>query len=192
MGVRWLTAAVSIVTSWALLALVLDSWGKTREPEGVYDYVIVAGCRVDPDGTPSPALQGRVEVAVALWKMGVAPALVFTGGIGTFPPSEARAASDHAAGLGVPREVMILEDRSTSTEENAANAAITLRERDGAPPRRVLVVTDAYHVFRARRVFNRHFEHVDAVGSTYGYVSRVRGAFREVLAIGKYAAYGDL
>jgi uncharacterized SAM-binding protein YcdF (DUF218 family) len=53
-------------------------------------------------------------------------------------------------------------------------------------------VTDAYHVFRARRVFDRHFEEVEGVGSTYGYWVRVRGAYREVLAVAKYGAFGAL
>ena len=172
--------------AWAVAAVGLDTWGRTREPAGRYDAIVVAGCRVDPDGTPSPALEWRVRTAVALWKEGLAPKMVFTGGTGDFPPSEAAAAAGLAAHLGVPRAVMVLEDTSTSTEQNAAHAAEKL------PASRILVVTDAYHVFRARRVFDRHFDEVDAVASPYGHWSRVRGAFREVLAVGKYAVVGDL
>ena len=80
----------------------------------------------------------------------------------------------------------MLEDRSTSTAENASRAAERLRVE------RIVVVTDAYHVFRARRVFDRYFPDVDAIGSTYGQWSRVRGAYREVLAVAAYGVRGDL
>ena len=79
-----------------------------------------------------------------------------------------------------------LEDASTSTEENARLAAARY------PAARVLVVTDAYHVYRARRVFARYFGAVDAVASPYGRWSRVRGAYREVLALAGYAVAGRL
>lgn len=177
---------VLVFALWTLGALVLDTWGKTRAIAGEYDAIIVAGCRVDPDGQPSPALEWRVRLAVDLWRAGHAPKVVFTGGLGTFPPTEAQAAASFAQSLGLPADAITLEDRSTSTEENARNAAGTVAAR------RVLVVTDAYHVFRARRVFDRHFDEVDAVGSTYGYWSRVRGAYREVLAVTKYGLTGGL
>lgn len=180
----------SIVALWATCALILDTWGKTRVATGTYDAVIVAGCRVYPDGRPSPALEWRVRKAVALWDAGVAPRIVFTGGLGDFPPTEAAAAATLANELGVPRSAMVLEDRSTSTEENARNAREAFPEPGGVL--RVLVVTDAYHVFRARRVFARYFGDVDAVGSTYGRWTRVRGSLREVLAVTKYAALRTL
>lgn len=171
---------------WTGLAVALDTWGKTRSVEGHFDAIVVAGCRVYPDGRPSPALEWRVRKAVELFEAGVAPKIVFTGGLGTYPPTEAEASANLAAELGVPRAAMVLEDRSTSTEENAANAAKSIEAW------RIVVVTDAYHVFRARRVFDRHFEEVEGVGSTYGYWVRVRGAYREVLAVAKYGAFGAL
>jgi uncharacterized SAM-binding protein YcdF (DUF218 family) len=171
---------------WSLGAYGLDTWGRLQAPRGTYDAIVVAGCRVAADGRPSPALQSRVRRAVELWEEGYARRIVFTGGLGTYPPTEAQAAAEFAESLGVPRRVMVLEDESTSTEENAKNAAKAL-DAD-----RVLVVTDAYHVFRARRVFDRHFDKVDAVGSTYGYMSRIQGAYREVLAVAGYAARGSL
>lgn len=186
MRAELLRVVVAAAVLWTTAAVALDTWGKRQAPEGRYDAIVVAGCRVFPDGRPSPALEWRVRKAVDLYRAGVAPRIVFTGGLGTYPPTEAQASARLAAELGVPRSAMVLEDRSTSTEENARNAAVSVTAR------RVIVVTDAYHVFRARRVFDRHFDEVDAVGSTYGYWVRVRGAYREVLAVAKYAAFGAL
>ena len=169
---------------WVAAALCLDTWGQRSPGSGPWDAIVVAGCRVDPGGVPSVALQQRTELAVSLWEEGLAPTLVFTGGVGTFPPSEARAAADWALGLGVPEDVLILEQTSTSTEENAIFLAN--HHHFG----RVLLVTDAYHVFRARRVFARHFREVGATGSLAPPWTRVRGSLREVLAVGLYALQG--
>lgn len=163
--------------------MMLDTWGKSRKPTGYYRAIIVAGCRVYSDGRPSPTLEWRVRKAVDLWRLKVAPTLVLTGGKGEGEVSEAAGAGRLAESLGVPRSALLLEEESTSTEENARNAAGQFEDAIHA---RVIVVTDAYHVFRARRLFDRYFGEVDAVGSTYGVWSRVRGAFREALALCKY------
>lgn len=181
---RALTISCACLLVWCIAALVLDTWGKTRRPDGFYDAIIVAGCSVYQNGKPSPALEWRVRMAVDLWKLGTSTRVVFTGGMGDFPPTEAEAGAALAAELGLPESAMTLEKYSKSTLQNAQNAASIL---PGAAQMRVLVVTDAYHVFRARRLFAGFFHHAEAVGSTYGVWSRFKGAMREVLALVKYA-----
>jgi uncharacterized SAM-binding protein YcdF (DUF218 family) len=171
---------------WFLAAAALDQLGQRVPSEGGWDAIVVAGCRVDPGGVPSPALRARTELAVALFEEGLAPELAFTGGLGENPPTEAQAAAAHARALGVPDAAIVLEDRSTSTEENARFLA------EDQNYQRVLLVSDAYHVFRARQVFARHFPHVDAAGSVATPWERLRGSLREVLAIGLYRAKGRI
>ena len=89
-----------------------------------------------------------------------------------------------ARSLSVPEEALILEEHSTSTEENASELADVLGDVS------ILVVTDGYHVFRTERVFRRHFSQVRVVGSQPGQRLRVRGALREVLAVGAYSVRG--
>ena len=182
--------ALAGLVGWAAAAVALDTVGQRRPPTGPWDAIVVAGCRVDPDGRPSLALQRRTAHAVALWELGLAPVVVFTGGVGANPPSEARAAADHAAALGLPPGAALLEDRSTSTEENAAFTATLMRDEGLGD--RVLVVTDSYHAFRAGRVFSRHFSEAFAVGSTPGPWVRARGSLREVAAVAVYKLRGRI
>lgn len=167
-------------------AYVLDLYGR-RGVVGDYDAIVVAGCRVMPSGRPSPALARRVEHAVELYREGIAPKLVFTGGVGAAEPSEAEASARLAEQLGVPREAMVLEDRSTSTEENARYAAALVGD-----DARIVVVSSAYHVFRCERVFARHFADARGSGSIEQMSPRVRGAIREVTALSAYAVLGRL
>jgi uncharacterized SAM-binding protein YcdF (DUF218 family) len=131
------------------LAWVVDRFGQ-RERADSADAVVVLGARVLPGGVPSGALRARTEKAVELYQRGVAPRLVFSGGVGVNPPSEARVMLALATRLGVPAEACILEEESHSTEENARLAAKLLRTL-GA--RRVVVVSDPYHLLRARQYF---------------------------------------
>lgn len=167
-------------------AVALDAYGH-RAPDGDYDAIIVAGCRVKPDGSPSLALQRRTRKAVELWRQGLAPRVVFTGGVGESSVSEARAASDYAESIGLPEGAVLLEERSTSTEENAKFSTSVID-----PASRVVVVTDTYHVFRAERVFGRVFAEATGAGSVAAPDVRVKGALREVLAVSGYAIAGRL
>lgn len=174
--------------SWGAVAWGLDRYGQTRPaPEGRWDAIVVLGCRVFPNGQPSVALARRVEAAVDLWAAGRADTLVLTGGRGDTGVVEAEVAATVAEKLGVPRSAMVLETRSTSTDENARFAA------EAITGRRVVVVTDAYHVLRSERVFARHFEEAHVVGTVSPrWWPRMQGALREVMAIGGYAVQGRL
>ena len=163
-------------------ALALDGYGHRTVVDRGYDAIVVAGCRVMPDGTPSLALQRRT-----------AP--------GGGPLAGGRRAADRVhrrdrdvspergpGGCGsrddprVAAGVAVLEERSTSTDENATFAAKVL-----PPGARIVVVTDTYHVFRAERVFGRAFTDVRGSGSVPRWDVRTKGALREVLAVVVYA-----
>jgi uncharacterized SAM-binding protein YcdF (DUF218 family) len=134
------------------LAFVVDRFGQ-REHATRADVVVVLGARVLPGGVPSPALRARIEKAVDLYHQGVAPRLLFSGGVGVNPPSEASVMRDVAVRLGVPAEACLLEEQSHSTEQNARFSTALLRSL-GA--RRVVVVSDPYHLLRARQYFRLH------------------------------------
>ncbi len=105
---------------------------------------IVLGAAVWPGGAPSPALRRRAEKAAALYLSGAVGGIVATGAIGRYPPSEARAIRDVLTAMGVPDSAVILEETSTTTLENLANARALLPE--GA---RAIIVSDMWHLPRA-------------------------------------------
>ncbi len=163
---------------WISAAGCLDRYGLHTAPRGDYDAIVVLGCGVDPDGRPSAALSRRARHGVELWQEGWAPGLIFTGGVGEHAPAESRAAAALASELGVPDQAILLEELSTSTEENAEHAASVI-----GTSQRVLVVTDSYHVFRSERVFSRRFGDATVVGSRPWRSVRVWGSLREVAAV---------
>jgi uncharacterized SAM-binding protein YcdF (DUF218 family) len=184
----WTVFMVTPVALFVAIALWLDHAPCPLPEAGDhFDAIVVLGCRVVPGGAPSFALERRARHAASLYHAGLASFVVTTGGVGDFPPSEADVAARVLRAEGVPDSAILREDASTSTDENALFA----KQRFGG--RRVLVVTDAFHTWRAERVFARNYEEVVAVGTRSPIASeRARGALREVLAVMIYWSLGRI
>lgn len=144
---------------------------KKRKISGTPEWIIVPGCAVLADGRPSSALARRVQCAITL-PFPETPLLVSGAG------GEAEAAAGLARSLSPQRRVL-LECRATSTRENAAFSAEMLGGN-----KRVLVVSDAAHLFRCYLVFCRFFEEVEIAACGPGRWGR------EGLGLGWYAAKG--
>jgi len=172
--------AVVVVLGWLLSALFLDAYGRRPLTNHTYDAIVVPGCAVRSDGSASGALTRRTNHAVELWHAAVAPRIVLTGGVGRYSPAEAEVAAKLAQAAGVPREALLLESQSTTTEENARLSAAL---GDEMAHWHIVVTTDGYHCWRCKRLFGRHFARVETAGSTPGSRLRVRGALREVFSI---------
>ena len=140
--------------------MVADGVTARYEPEKDKDYLIVLGCAIRRDGTPTPLLRGRLERALRFARAqeaqtGRAPIFVLSGGQGADETvSEAECMRRWLAEQGVPAERMLLEDRSTDTAENMAFSKELIFARN--PQARVAFSTNKFHVFRsgikARRV----------------------------------------
>jgi uncharacterized SAM-binding protein YcdF (DUF218 family) len=117
-----------------------------------YDAAIVLGARIQDDGTPSPALSRRVGHAVDLLRSGAVRALLMTGGATTSPIPEAHVMRDLALAAGARADAVHMETRALNTIENAL---FTAPIAQGHGWRRLLVVTDTFHVPRAWYVFRR-------------------------------------
>jgi uncharacterized SAM-binding protein YcdF (DUF218 family) len=149
-SMRWLLLlGVGVGTLVCVTAWRIDRAGVVDDARPA-DVIVVLGARVQPDGTASPTLRARVEHAVELYRRGLAAKVLFSGGVGDFGSSEAEVSRALAVSLGVPGEACLLEEQSHSTKQNAAFSGELIRARGW---RSVLVVTDPYHLPRARRLF---------------------------------------
>jgi len=151
-GVRAAVLVLGALTLGVLgLAFAVDRFGQKDRARRA-QAIVVLGARVLESGAPSGALQARVEQAVALYRQGLAPLVLFSGGVGRYPPAESLAARDLAVSLGVPPGACAVELESHSTAENAAFTARLLRSRGLSE---AILVSDPYHLLRARQYFWR-------------------------------------
>ena len=97
------------------------------------------------------------EHAADLYHQGLAPWLVFSGGLGRltegqFNKSEAEMFAEVAVAKGVPESAILMEPRSTNTGENIAFSRELLAAR-GLDPERLIVVQKPYMERRAYATF---------------------------------------
>jgi len=138
---------VGVLSLVALLGLGvwLERWGRVERARPS-DALVIFGAKVRADGTASPLLRGRTRHAFELWKRGLAPLIVCTGGVGDNRPAESVLEAQLLEGWGVPSLVILREERSSSTRENALFAAKLLPRGASA-----IAVSDPFHLFRCRR-----------------------------------------
>jgi uncharacterized SAM-binding protein YcdF (DUF218 family) len=118
------------------------------------DVIVVLGAGLYPNGQPNPGMTRRAEHAAALYAAGYAPWVICSGGFTVgVPVSEAAACADLLVARGVPREVILLEENSLSTEENAIYTAALMRAHGWQT---ALVTSDDYHLWRTTLLFQAH------------------------------------
>ncbi len=156
-----LFAAIYLYFECMLLGIIAaDAVVIRYEPDPDKDFIIILGCGIRKDGTPSPLLRGRIDRALAFAEKqeaetGKAPVFVTSGGQGPDEVcSESAAMKRYLLEQGIPEERILEEDRSTDTLENMKFS----KEKIWAvnPEGKVAFSTTNYHVFRgglkARRV----------------------------------------
>lgn len=131
------------------LGIFLDAYGQVERARPA-QAIVILGARVTAKGLPGDSLTARTLHAVQLYRQHLAPKIICTGGVGDHPPAEAVAAAELAKAQDVPAADLLLETTSTSTMENVRNAVAICRQQGWT---RVIVVSDPYHLWRARRDF---------------------------------------
>ncbi|MBI5031303.1 MAG: YdcF family protein [Chloroflexi bacterium] len=140
-----LVVGLLIVGGLAILYQRVDARSRIDEAQQA-DAIIVLGAQVSRSGRPGTSLSARIDHAIKLYKQGYAPYLIFSGGLGTFPPTEAESMRRVAADAGVPASAMILEDESHSTEQNLAYSKKLM---DARGLHSAIIVSDPFHLYRA-------------------------------------------
>jgi uncharacterized SAM-binding protein YcdF (DUF218 family) len=121
------------------------------EPGSADAIVVLGGGVVWPQGELSSTAVHRTLHGARLYRDGRAPLLVLSGSPTRRPGSSASSLRQALAlASGVPAPAIITDERSTTTREEVGRVSDLLRPR-GA--RSILLVTDPYHMVRARRLF---------------------------------------
>jgi uncharacterized SAM-binding protein YcdF (DUF218 family) len=139
-----LLLAGAIVYTVALVMVLVVSQQDERQP---VDAIVVLGA-AQYNGRPSPVLRARLDHALRLYRDGLAPVVVVTGGIGPRDTtSEALVGQRYLATHGVPIASVVVQPEGRTTMASMTAVAQWLRRRG---LRRVLLVSDPFHMFRLR------------------------------------------
>lgn len=107
------------------------------------DCIVVLGCLVRNDGSPSHMLEDRLKRGVSLYHDGAAPKLLMSGDHGREDYDEVDAMKRYAVEAGVPSADVFMDHAGFSTYETMYRAKAVF----GA--KKILIVTQEYHLYRA-------------------------------------------
>ena len=161
------------------------------EPER--DYLIVLGAAVYGD-QPSLTLIRRLEGAVDYLDRYPDSVAIVSGGMGKGETiTEAQAMYDWLVGQGVAPDRLLLEPKSTSTEENLSNSFAIIRERGDEPQGRVAIVSSAYHLYRAKLLASAQgVDDAAGVAAPWGYFFVMLNYFiREAFGVTHFWVFGN-
>lgn len=107
------------------------------------DCILVLGCQVRDDGTPSPMLADRLDRGVELYELGVAPKLLVSGDHGRADYDEVDTMKQYSMDADVPSSDIFMDHAGFSTYESMYRAKAIFRAK------KVVIVSQEYHLYRA-------------------------------------------
>jgi uncharacterized SAM-binding protein YcdF (DUF218 family) len=144
----------AIVFAYVAHQIVHDSREQQLRPA---DAIVVFGA-AEYDGRPSPVLRARLDHAYDIFRKGLAPIVITTGGAAADPNySEGGVGRDYLMRRGIPEAALIAETQASDTAESAERVAVIMRANH---MKTCIAVSDAYHVFRVREMLEHEGVHV--------------------------------
>lgn len=127
------------------IAISIWNYGKVDE-KAPADVAIVLGAAIS-DGEVSPVYRERINHAITLYEEGTVDFIILTGGFGEGSyKSDSQVAKEYALSQDVPEERILIEEKSTITEENLEFSKEIMEENDLET---AIIVSDPLHMKRA-------------------------------------------
>lgn len=170
-----------------LEGMIISQANAMPEPEA--EYVLVLGAQVR-GSTPSWELRSRLDTAIKYLEENPGTKAVLSGGQGTGEDiPEADAMYTYMLEHGVAAERLILEDASTTTQENIEFS----RELMGNDDASIVIVTSGFHVYRAVQMAKKQgLNHISGYGSPSKTEMIPTYYIREAMAMVKAWLWGDI
>ena len=141
------------------------------------DCILVLGCGVRPDGSPSDMLYDRLRRGVELYEAGAATKLLMTGDHGRKDYDEVDVMKSFAVDAGIPSEDVFMDHAGFSTYESM------YRAKEIFQAKKIIIVTQQYHLYRAIYIAQRLGLEAYGVASDYRtYSGQTHRDVREILA----------
>ena len=146
----WLGWLLLAVLLWLVAVATWIVWNGQRDQAAQADAIIVLGAAAY-DSRPSPVFEERIRHGIDLYKRGLAPKLIFTGGYGGVGArfSGSQVARRYALRQGVPDKAILIESLSRNTHDNLRQASLLMQQHQLHD---VIVVSDPLHMARALRI----------------------------------------
>ncbi len=168
-GFSWLIGMQCLVLS--------EFWSSVPESKDV-EYVVVLGAGLHGDKV-SYTLAYRLDAAIEYSIKNPEVTIIVSGGQGPDEDiSEAEAMKKYLVIAGVKESQIILEDQSTSTEENIKFSKALMTENPS-----VAIVSSNYHMYRAKFIGSQYIRDIEGIATHAPYWSVINYMLRESVTI---------
>lgn len=182
-------------TLWGLFAIWLISFAvftyqlkmrmqaQTQTTSPVHAMIVLGSGVVQ--GQPSPTLALRLDRAAQLAKQQPQAWIVLSGGLDFSETlTEAQVMASYLQQkYGLPKQRMLLEDQSTSTELNLKNSAALLAQHQVTKDMPIAIITSDFHTIRAQAIARKqHYRHSVMLAAETPLETRYNAWLREYFA----------
>jgi len=168
-GLFWLIGMQCLVLS--------EFWSSVPESKDV-EYVVVLGAGLRGDKV-SYTLAYRLDAAIEYSVTNPETTILVSGGQGPDEDiSEAEAMKRYLVAAGIKESRILLEDQSTSTDENIKFSRALMKDNPS-----VAIVSSNYHMYRAKYIGTRYVENVEGISAHAPYWSVINYMVRESVTI---------
>ena len=170
-AIAFLVISLPLATYLVILAKQVEGQSVIDEAQKS-DIIVVLGA-AEYNGRPSPVLKARLDHAFDLYQKGLSNLILTTGGAGgDLLLTEGQVGRDYLVRRGINAEAIVVEGQGDSTVGSLLAVSEIMRRMNLVS---AIVVSDGYHVFRAKRILEH--EGMKVYGSPRPY--RQQGTFRE-------------
>ncbi len=135
-----------------LAAAGLLAWSGLHDNIQHADVALVLGNTVEPDGTPSPRLQARLDRTLELYRQDYFPEVIVSGGIGKEGYDEAVVMKNYLTAHGLPAARIIADNQGITTYASARNTLRILHEQKLSS---VMVISQYFHIPRTKMALGK-------------------------------------
>lgn len=148
------------------------------------DAIIVLGCGLNKDGTPSHTLQNRLDGCIDYHSKNPGCIIVVTGAVSRFGNfTEASSMKKYLVENGVPADNILTEEKATNTKENFEYSLELLHKKD-LSENNIAFITNSFHIFRATNYASQAgFNDINALSVKTDRAVFLPAVIREVCAV---------
>lgn len=144
------------------------------------EVILVLGCQVRPNQTPSAMLEDRLKTGILLYEHQIAPNMIMSGDHRRDDYNEVKVMKDYAVNREVPSTHIFLDHAGISTYDSI------VRAKEVFDTKKLVIVSQRYHLYRALYIAKQMgLEAYGVASDTVTYSNQFYREIREILARNK-------
>ncbi len=144
----------SIFFIWFASHYLIMMYPYLRDNFGKADLIVVFGNKVEKTGVVSERLKRRLDKAIKLYASGISKKIVVSGATGIEGFNEPVVMKKYLIDHGIAGQDITIDEKGFNTFATVKNVKSMLAA-ENMPDPEIVIVTDYYHMARAKLAFNR-------------------------------------